>query len=276
MSAERAALEELELALLLEGIHRRYGYDFRDYARASLRRRVRKLMFDEGIETVSALQDRVLHDDDCLDRLVRTWTINVTSMFRSPGFFRSLRAHAIGHLRTYPFVRLWVAGCATGEEVYSLAILFREEGLSDRVRIYATDLEPGVLEVAKAGIYDLGHMKEYTENYQRAGGKRSFSEYYTARYDRVVFDPTLRDHVVFSQHNLVTDGSFNEFQVIVCRNVMIYFNPDLQERVHRLFLDSLCSLGLLGLGSKETLRAPSIAEQYEIFDRRNRLYRKIV
>jgi len=274
MSADPQALQELEIDLLLEAVHRRYGYDFRDYARASLRRRVRKLMLDEGVGTVSALLERVLHDADCLDRLVRTWTINVTSMFRGPGFFAAFREHAVPLLRTYPFVRVWIAGCASGEEVYSLAILLREEGLLARSRIYATDLNGEALERARDGIYDLGQMKEYTENYQRSGGTRSFSEYYTARYERVVFDPSLRDNVVFSRHNLVTDGSFNEFQAIVCRNVLIYFNRDLQDRVHRLFNESLCNLGILGLGSKETLRSTSVADSYGEIDRRNRLYQK--
>lgn len=273
MSADHA-LEEIEIHLLLEGIYRHHGYDFRDYAHASLRRRIRKLMVDEGVETISALQERVLHDAECLDRLIRTWTINVTSMFRSPGFFAAFRERAVPLLRTYPFVRIWVAGCSTGEEVYSLAILLQETGLQDRSRIYATDLNPRVLETARAGIFDLGHMKEYTENYQRAGGRRSFSEYYTARYDRVVFDPSLRDNVVFSRHNLVTDGSFNEFQAIICRNVMIYFNRDLQARVHQLFDDSLCNLGILGLGNKETLRTTAVAERYTELDRANRLYQK--
>jgi len=274
MSAERRALQEIEIDLLLEGIHRHHGYDFRDYARASLRRRVRKLMVEEGVDNVSALQERVFHDPDCLERLVATWTVKVTSMFRSPGFFATFREHAVPLLRTYPFVRIWVAGCSSGEEVYSLAILLREEGLLERSRIYATDLNTRVLETAQAGIFALGQMKEYTENYQRGGGKRAFSEYYTARYDRVVFDPSLRDNVVFSRHNLVTDGSFNEFQAIICRNVMIYFNRELQERVHQLFLDSLCSLGVLGLGSKETLRVSSVADRYEAIARRQRLFRK--
>jgi chemotaxis protein methyltransferase CheR len=274
MSADDRALVEIEIDLLLEGVYRHHGYDFRDYARASLRRRVRKLMAEEGVDTVSALQQRVLHEPGSLDRLVETWTVNVTSMFRGPGFFAAFREHAVPLLRTYPFVRIWVAGCSSGEEVYSLAILLREEGLEERSRIYATDLDASVLETAQAGIFALGQMKEYTENYQRSGGQRSFSEYYTARYDRVVFDPSLRDNVVFSRHNLVTDGSFNEFQAIVCRNVMIYFNRDLQHRVHQLFLDSLCSLGVLGLGGKETLRVSAVADRYEALDRRQRLFRK--
>ena len=274
MSGEPTDLQEIEIDLLLDGVRRRYGYDFRDYARASLRRRVRKLVVDEGLDTISALQDRVLHDPDCLDRLVLAWTINVTSMFRTPTFFAAFRDQAVPLLRTYPFVRIWVAGCSSGEEVYSLAILLREAGLLDRCRIYATDLNPDVLERARSGIFPLRHMKEYTENYQQAGGERSFSEYYSARYDSAVFDPSLRENVVFSQHNLVTDSSFNEFQAIVCRNVLIYFNRDLQARVLQLFRDSLCNLGILGLGSKETLRATPVDDHYVTLDRTNRLYQK--
>jgi len=274
MSADPVDPQEIEIDLLLEGIRRQYGYDFRDYARASLRRRVRKLMFDEQLSTVSALQERVLHDPECLDRLVLSWTINVTSMFRTPAFFAAFREQAVPLLRTYPFVRIWIAGCSSGEEVYSLAILLREAGLLERCRIYATDLNTAVLERAQAGIFDLRHMKDYTENYQRAGGQESFSEYYSAQYDSAVFDPSLRENVVFSQHNLVTDGSFNEFQAIICRNVLIYFNRELQERVHQLFHDSLCNLGVLGLGSKETLRATSVVDRYTALDRANRLYQK--
>ncbi len=271
-----SALREIELDLLLEGIRRRYGYDFRDYARASLRRRLRKLMADEGAATVSALQEQVLHDPDCMDRLVRTWTVNVTSMFRDPSFYAAFRDKAVPLLRTWPFARIWIAGCSSGEEVYSLAILLHEEGILDRCRIYATDLNAAMLDRARAGIFALRDMKDHTECYQRAGGQRSFSEYYSARYDGAVFDPALRRNVVFAQHNLVTDSSFNEFQAIICRNVLIYFNRDLQQRVHQLFHDSLCGLGVLGLGSKETLRFQSLVERYLALDATERLYQKRV
>src|SRR5688500_12136732 len=256
-------LEALEIELLLEAIHRRYGFDFREYAPASLRRRVRRRMDGEKVSTISALQDLLLHDSQVMERLLLDLSVNVTAMFRDPSFFLSFRANVVPLLRTYPFSRLWVAGCSTGEEVYSLAIVLAEEGLADRVRIYATDINQNVIDIARRGVFPLDKMKEYTQNYIRAGGMRSFSEYYVARYDGARFARALVEGVVFAQHNLVSDAAFNEFNVIACRNVMIYFDRPLQEHVHGLFYDSLATFGVLGLGQKETIRFSPHEDAYE-------------
>ena len=250
---ERGALEELEIDLLLEAIYRQHGFEFRGYARSSLRRRVRAVVAAEGLTTVSGLMERTLHDPECLQRLLLGLSVNVSAMFRDPRFFLAFRQRAIPLLRTYPFIRIWQAGCSTGEEVYSLAILLQEEGLYDRCRIYATDMNEVVLEKARRGIFPVDVMQRYTVNYCASGGTRAFSDYYTAAYDHVVLRQSLRDHVVFSQHNLASDGVFNEFNVILCRNVMIYFTPPLQERVHDLFARSFATFGLLGIGSHESL-----------------------
>jgi chemotaxis protein methyltransferase CheR len=268
-------LEQIEIELLLEGIHRRYGFDFRDYAPASLRRRVRRRMEGEKVETISALQDLLLHDPAVMERLLLDLSVNVTAMFRDPTFFLRVREKVVPLLRTYPFARIWVAGCSTGEEVYSLAILLAEEGLADRVRVYATDINEAVLETAKLGVFPLEKMQEYTQNYIRAGGTRSFSEYYVASYDGAQFARELVDGAVFAQHNLVSDAAFNEFNAVICRNVMIYFAEPLQQRVHRLFYESLPRLGVLGLGQKETIRFSPHAEQFEELDAEERLYKKI-
>ena len=271
-----AELERVEIELLLEGIFRHYGYDFRAYAYASLRRRIWKRIRNERLETVSALQDRVLHDSGAMERLLLNLSINVTAMFRDPSFYKAFRAKVIPLLRTYPFIRVWHAGCSTGEEVYSMAILFMEEGLYDRARIYATDINDAVLQQARTGIFPLDKMQEYTQNYLRAGGTRSFSEYYTAAYDGALFNPELKKRVVFAQHNLVDDRSFAEFNVILCRNVMIYFDRTLQGRVHELFYVSLPTYGILALGSKETLRFSAFEDRYEELDGREKIYRKIM
>jgi chemotaxis protein methyltransferase CheR len=207
--------------------------------------------------------------------LLRALSVNVTSMFRDPSFYRTFRERVIPHLRTYPFIRIWHAGCSTGEEVYSMAILLKEEGIYERSRIYATDMSVDALRSAREGIFPLSSMKEYTNNYLQAKGKRVFSDYYTAQYDGALFDASLKMNVVFSEHNLVTDGSFNEFHVVLCRNVMIYFNRTLQERVHNLIFDSLVNFGVLGLGNKESLRFTPKEELYEPFDENDRLYRKV-
>jgi chemotaxis protein methyltransferase CheR len=268
-------LEQLEVELLLEGIYRRYGYDFRNYAPASLKRRLRRRMDGEHVETVSALQERVLRDPAVMERLLLDLSINVTAMFRDPTFFRAFRQLVVPLLRTYPFSRIWVAGCSTGEEVYSLAIVLAEEGLSDRVRIYATDINQQVIDVARRGVFPLDKMQEYTQNYIRGGGTRSFSEYYLARYDGARFARSLVDRVVFAQHNLVSDAVFNEFQMIACRNVMIYFDRPLQEHVYNLFHESLAMFGVLGLGQKETIRFSPHEHAYEELDAAEKLYRKI-
>ncbi len=269
-------LEKVEVELLLEGIFRHYGFDFRSYAYASLRRRLWKRIRAEKLDTVSGLQEQVLHDRDAMERLLLDLSVNVTSMFRDPNFYRAFRTKVVPLLRTYPFIRIWHAGCSTGEEVYSMAILLREEGLYERARVYATDINEVVLQQARAGIFPLEKMQEYTHNYLRAGGNRSFSEYYTAAYGGALFSPSLRENVVFAQHNLVTDRSFSEFNVILCRNVMIYFDRSLQNRVHELFYESLPTYGILALGSKESLKFSKYEDCYEALDPREKIYRKVL
>jgi chemotaxis protein methyltransferase CheR len=268
-------LEDIEIRLLLEGIFQQYGWDLRDYAPASLKRRILKCVGEEKLKTVSALQDKVLHEAAAMRRLLDTISVDVTSMFRDPGFYLVFRQKVVPLLRGYSFVRIWHAGCATGEEVYSMAILLHEEGLSDKTRIYATDMNESLLEKSQEGIFPLGAMKEYTDNYIRAGGTGSFSDYYTAKYENVKFRPALTKNVVWARHNLATDASFNEFHVIVCRNVMIYFNESLQKRVHDLLYESLITGGVLGLGSKESITFTSHEKDYETLDERAKLYRKI-
>src|SRR5688572_11494346 len=256
-------LEDIEIDLLLEGLYRAHGFDFRDYSRASIKRRILDLMRGEKMDTVSAFQAKVLHDAACLDRFLLGLSVHVTSMFRDPSFYSTFRRQVVPLLRTYPTVQIWIAGCSTGEEVYSLAILLQEEKLYERCRIYATDISQAVLRKARDGIFPLSAMREYTVNYLQAGGAHEFSDYYTAQYDSVIFHSGLRNNVVFSEHNLATDGSFNEFQVILCRNVMIYFNKDLQARVHNLLYDSLSMFGVFGLGNKESLKFTPRAAFYE-------------
>lgn len=269
-----ADLEELELDLLLDGVFRRYGFDFRDYARPSLRRRIWNQIRAEGLTTISGLQDQVLHDARAMERLLLMLSVNVTAMFRDPSFFRAVREAVVPLLRSYPYVRIWHAGCATGEEVYSMAILLEEEGLYERCRIYATDMNEAVVRRAQAGIYPIDVMQEYTANYLRSGARGQFSDYYTARYDHVIFKHALRRNLVLSHHNLVTDGSFNEFHLIVCRNVLIYFNERLQARVHGLFFASLARFGLLALGRKESLVGTPHQHDYEAVDASERIYRR--
>jgi chemotaxis protein methyltransferase CheR len=267
-------LERIEIELLLEGIYRNYGFDFRSYAYASIRRRLWKRIEAEGLTTVSALQARVLHEPQLMEKLLLDLSINVTAMFRDPSFYQAFRVHVIPLLRTYPFIRLWHAGCATGEEVYSMAILLQEEGLYDRARIYATDINEVVLQKAKEGIFPLDRMQEYTENYIAAGGKRAFSDYYHAKYGGALFDESLTKNVVFSLHNLVTDHSFAEFNVIFCRNVLIYFDKSLQGKVHGLFYDSLAMFGILALGSKESMRFSPYEERYDQLNGPEKIFRK--
>jgi chemotaxis protein methyltransferase CheR len=268
-------LEEIEIELLLEGMFRYYGFDFRDYALASLKRRIWNTIRAEQLTTVSGLQERVLHDPTCLDRFLLGLSVHVTAMFRNPSFYLAFREKVVPLLRTYPFIRIWHAGCSTGEEVYSMAILLEEEGLYHRCRIYATDMNDMVLKKAKTGIFPLDLMQEYTHNYVRAGGKRSFSEYYTAAYDSAIFRSSLKENIVFSQHNLATDGSFNEFNVILCRNVLIYFNQSLQERVHKLLYESLVRFGILGLGRQESLKFTPHEPDYDVLEKHEKLYRRL-
>jgi chemotaxis protein methyltransferase CheR len=269
-------LERIEVQVLLEAIYQHYGFDFRGYAPGSLKRRLWRRAYAEKVETMSALQDRVLHDPAVMERLLLDLSINVTSMFRDPSFFQAMRQKVVPLLRTYPFIRIWNAGCSTGEETFSLAILLREEGLYERARIYATDINEKVLEEARAGVFPLEKMRDYTENYIRAGGTEAFSSYYTAEGDSARFDPALMDQVVFAQHNLVSDAPFNEFNLIVCRNVMIYFGKALQDRVHELFYESLETFGILALGHKESIKFTRYEDRYEALDGPEKLYRKML
>jgi chemotaxis protein methyltransferase CheR len=264
-----------DLRLLLETVHDRSGIDFRGYAYSSLRRRVARAVTDASAGNITGLHQRLKTDDRLLLNLIRVLTVHTTAMFRDPGFFRIFREKVVPVLRTYPFIRLWVAGCSTGEEVYSLSILLLEEGLAERCRVYATDLSDSVLDRARAGVFPLAAMQEYSSNYQAAGGKVPFSDYFTADTESVIFRRHLRENVVFGTHNLVSDASFNEFHVILCRNVMIYFRRELQERVHKLFYDSLVTYGYLGLGRSEAVRFTAQAQAYEALSGRERLFRKI-
>jgi chemotaxis protein methyltransferase CheR len=268
-------LVDIEIDLLLEGVFRVYGFDFRQYARASLKRRLLELMHIEKLDSISAFQNRLLHDSACLSRMLQGLSVHCTAMFRDPTFYLTFRRKVVPLLKTYPTVQLWIAGCSTGEEVYSLAILLEEEGLYERSRIYATDISQPVLRRAKDGIFPLSTMKDYTHNYQLAGGRHDFSDYYTASYDNVIFSQSLKRNLVFSEHNLATDGSFNEFQVILCRNVMIYFNKDLQSRVHNLLYESLSMFGVFGLGNKESLKFTPRVAAYEHLNGKDKLYRKV-
>lgn len=270
----REELERLEVKLLLEAVYRRYGFDFREYAQASLKRRLWRRLHAEGLATLTQLHDRLLHDPTCMERLLLDLSINVTSMFRDPTFYAAFRGQVAPKLRTYPFTRIWCAGCSTGEEVYSLAILLQEEGLYDRTRIYATDINEQVLESARDGVYPLDKMQQYTQNYISGGGTGEFSEYYVAGYDGARFRRSLTENIVFAQHNLASDRAFNEFNVIVCRNVMIYFDKGLQDRVHKLFYESLDTFGVLALGHKESVTFSPFADSYEILDASERIYRK--
>src|SRR3954469_4528805 len=271
----RDDLEDVELALLLEGVFRHYGFDFREYAPASLRRRVWRRVYAEGLQTISALQEKLLHEPACMERFLLDLSINVTAMFRDPAFYIAFRERVVPLLRTYPFTRIWVAGCSTGEEVYSLAILLQEEGVYERTRIYATDINESVLDRARSGVFPLDKMREYTENYIRSGGTTSFSEYYLAKYQGALFNRTLTDNVVWAPHNLVQDRAFNEFNLILCRNVMIYFDRSLQSKVHQLFHESLERFGILALGHKESIRFSGFEHCYEELDAQEKLYRKV-
>ncbi|ACO47769.1 protein-glutamate O-methyltransferase CheR [Deinococcus deserti] len=268
-------LEDIEISLLLEGVYRHSGHDFRGYAPATVKRRVLHCMAQEGLATVSALQDRVLHDPMALVRLRDTLSINVTEMFRDPPFYRALREQVLPVLRTHPFLRVWHAGCSTGEEVYSVAILLHEAGLLERSRLYATDISAPALAVARRGIYTQEKLEEYARNYQLAGGIRAFSSYFTAQYDHGLVRADLRRNIIWGQHNLVTDGSFNEFHLILCRNVLIYFTQKLQEQVQALLLGSLVPFGVLGLGRHETLDFSAHQRRFETINLSEKLYRRI-
>jgi chemotaxis protein methyltransferase CheR len=265
-------VENLEVDLLLEALRQRHGYDFRHYARASVMRRLRQHLLKAKVSTISHLIPQVLHDPAALQALVFDLSITVTEMFRDPSFYLALREHVVPFLRTFPFINVWHAGCATGEEVYSLAIVLTEGGLYDRAQIYATDFNDDALQKARERIYPMEKIKEYTANYQKAGGKRSFAEYYHARYDAVILDPTLQRNVTFASHNLVTDGAFAEMHLVLCRNVLIYFDRPLQDRVLTLLRDSLCHQGFLCLGTKESLQFSQVKDDFVEVVPRERIY----
>lgn len=267
-------VEDIEIQLLLEALYQRYHYDFRHYARASIKRRLVQARGQLGYASFSAMQEALLHDDAVLPGLLNYLTVQVSEMFRDPGYFRALREKVLPHLGTYPSLKVWVAGCSHGEELYSLSILFREEGLDRRTLFYATDINPEALHAAEAGIYPLERIRKFTENHQKSGARSSLSDYYTADYGRAVFDKTLRERVVFSDHSLVTDAVFAEMHLISCRNVLIYFDRPLQDRALGLFRDSLTRKGFLGLGSKESLRFSAHAAAFSDFVREERIYQR--
>lgn len=265
---------EIELRLLIEAIYLKYSYDFRDYAGASQKRRVLHAMRQLNCQSISELQAKILHDADNFMELLQILTIPTTEMFRDPVYFLALREQVVPFLKTYPSLKIWIAGCSTGEELYSMAILLKEEGLLDRSLIYATDINPYSLEKAKKGIFSLERVREYTANYQAAGGKHAFSDYYTAAYDGALFDRSLCENVSFADHSLATDSVFSETHLVCCRNVMIYFNQNLQERALGLFHESLCHRGFLGIGSKESIDFSGYADAFEPLVKAQRIYRK--
>jgi chemotaxis protein methyltransferase CheR len=265
---------DIELKLLMDAVYLKYHYDFRGYAMASLKRRLTAAMSRFGCQTLSQLQDRILHEPAAFPILLNYLTIQVSEMFRDPPYFRSIRERVIPHLRTYPSLKIWIAGCGTGEEVYSFAILLREEGLLDRTLIYATDINVQALQAAEAGVYDMDRIAGFTTNHGRSGARSSLSDYYTAAYGRAVFDKSLRDQVVFSDHSLATDSVFAEVQLVSCRNVLIYFNRELQDRAVRLFREALCHRGFLGIGAKESLRFTTHADAFTDVVPEDRLFQK--
>ncbi|QCR33704.1 protein-glutamate O-methyltransferase CheR [Lysinibacillus sp. SGAir0095] len=266
---------DLEVDLLLKAIFRLSGYDFRLYNRSSITRRIHNRMRVSNLSTITQLTNLVIHDQDYLHQILNDFSINVTEMFRNPSFFRAFRNEVIPKLRDYPEIRIWHAGCATGEEVFSMAILMEEEGLMDKTTIFATDMNEDVLEKAKNGVFPIHKMQAYTKNYQLAGGKESFSKYYKTDRQNAYFHNSLLKNIIFAQHNLVTDQSFNEFHVIICRNVLIYFTQLLQNQVQNLFYESLMNGGYLGLGDKETLRFVDIMSNYHEVNGNERIYQKL-
>jgi len=267
-------LENVEIRLLLEGVHQIYGYDFRDYADASIKRRLTHWLAESEFDTFSQAQSLLLRDRSVFESLLRGITVNVTEMFRDPAFFRAIREQVVPFLKTYPFVKIWHAGCATGEEAYSMAILLNEEGMAGRYRMYATDINETVLQKAGEGVMPITEMQRFTRNYQKAGGTASFADYYTARYDRAMLSSALKKDIVFAPHNLAVDGEFGEMNLVLCRNVMIYFKPALKERCLSLFDSSLLPGGFLCLGLKETLEKKKMGERYEELAPTLRIYRK--
>lgn len=268
-------VEAIEMRLLVEAVYQRFGHDFRDYSQASLKRRLLHARQQMGARTFSALQERVLHEPGALDELLQHVTVPVSEMFRDPRYFLALRRHVLPVLQTYPSVKVWIAGCSTGEEAYSIAILLHEHGLLERAIIYATDINHASLDTARQGIYPLEQLRGFTHNYQQAGGRRGFSDYYTAAYGGALLDKRLRDSITFADHSLATDNVFAETHFISCRNVLIYFNRELQDRALGLFHESLANRGFLGLGTKESLEFTAYAGRFEPVARPERIYRKV-
>lgn len=267
---------DIELPLLLEAVYLKYHYDFRGYAAASLKRRLTQAMERFACGTLSQLQDRLLHEPALFPALLDFLTVQVSEMFRDPAYFRALREKVVPLLRTYPSLKIWVAGCSSGEEVYSMAILLQEEGLLERSLIYATDINAGALERAQSGIYEAARIGGFTENHRKSGARNSLSDYYTAAYGKAVFDKALKTNIVFADHSLSTDSAFSEVQLVSCRNVLIYFDRDLQDRVLGLFRDSLCRKGFLGLGAKESLRFSRHSEAFSDFAAGDKIFQKEV
>jgi len=268
-------IEDIEIQLLLEALYQRYHYDFRNYAQASVKRRLKQAREQMGFSSFSAIQESLLHDPAMLGRLLGYLTVQVSEMFRDPSYFRAIREKVVPHLRTYPSVKVWIAGCSSGEELYSFVILFREEGLEQRTLFYATDINQDALAKAETGIYDLDRIQLFTENHRKSGGKSSLSDYYSAAYGKASFDKSLRKRVVFSDHSLVTDAVFAEMHLVSCRNVLIYFDPVLQDRALGLFKDSLARRGFLGLGAKESLRFSDHAGSFTDCVREEKIYQKL-
>ncbi len=265
---------DIELQLLVEAVRLKYHYDFRDYAGASLKRRLGAALSHFGCASLSQLQHQLLHEPSVFPKLLDFLTVQVSDMFRDPAYFAALRAEVLPLLRTYPSPRIWIAGCSTGEEAYSMAVLLREEGLLAKSRIYATDINPTALQTARDGLYDIDRMAGFTENHRRSGGHSSLSDHYTAAYGRATFDKALKERIVFSDHSLATDAVFAEVQLVSCRNVLIYFNRALQDRALGLFHEALCRKGFLGIGSRESLRFSNHADAFDEVDRQNRILRK--
>ena len=274
MQAEE--IEKIEIDLFLEALYQRYSYDFRHYAKASVRRRVRHILARSGRKRVSELIDLLLHDENFAQTAIYDFSITVTEMFRDPDFYRSVRQNIVPYLKTYPFFKIWIAGCATGEEVYSLAILLQEEELYERAKIYATDFNESALKKAQEGIYPLKEVQQYTVNYQKSGGLHSFSDYYYAQYDSAIMRQSLKTNITFAHHNLATDGVFSEVQIVFCRNVLIYFDRSLQNWVLSTLTDSLSRGGFLCLGAKENLEFSSVFDQFKVVDKTVKIYQKRV
>lgn len=271
---EPSIIKDEEVEFLIKDVYELYGYDFSGYSRASFKRRVNRICLIERFTSFAELRYTLINEPEYLKRFVEEVTVNVTEMFRDPHFFKGLREKILPQLGTYPLIRIWVAGCSTGEEAYSMAILLKEANLYHKSLIYGTDLNPSVLETARAGVFPLQQMKLYSENYMLSGGKKDFSDYYTANYDSAKFDKSLQEKLILSTHNLVSDSSFNSFQLIICRNVLIYFDRGLQERVFKLFDNSLENLGFLALGAKETIRFSKLDKNYHQIDDQ-RIWKKI-